>query len=759
MKRFGGLVAVLLMVLGLVAAPPAWAALEIYSVAVQVRGQTPIGLAGFVVTTTCRATSPGPLIPQADAVTSFPVVGGSYLQAFDSALADCLVRTTMSPQSAGTTSLPTVQIFRENGVLLNTVPTANPGEFQSERFIRTSSTTLLVRWEFPSFQVNKVVDGIAELSPGFEYQLAAVCRNGADPVLTFGGNAELAFGLRKGAARTFSSTDFPTLRTTSVCTVSETNSGGFDPMFEIRPFLTVPTIKIGSQSPPFSPLATVVTAKNLTYGQLAISLAAESQPSNAQIRFSGTCKGILPVESQVPFSFLVFPGQTWRSDPLPAGMQCSLDPTPNPTGISVLRTLASGVTTSTYGDTIFIASQAGKGCPTSNSGVAHGMNIGCADVLFYVGVPDSYVPLAVPKRALDTRLSGTGPVIGGVARSISLRVPIAVPTSASVVIVNATVVNPSGAGFVTLYPCLEAVPNTANVTFAAGETAGSLAMVRLNEADEICAYSSVTTDLVIDVSGYTAERFLPPLRPSSRMYDSRANSVTVDGQGSGDGLRPAGSVTRIKIGGRGTYPTLGGLAILNIWAVSPEQRGFLTAYDCSQPRPNTANVNYEPNQTIGNLSFVTLTAVDQTICVFNQTATHLIVDAVGSTSSTFTGYLPSLRVMDTRADGQTMDGQFKNVGVRPAGTVTELTISGRPGFSQGIRTIALNVTAVDPQGSGWVTVYPCGQPVPLISSLNVSTSKNRGNFVLSRLSDNGTVCVYTSVATHLVVDVSATASV
>jgi hypothetical protein len=62
-------------------------------------------------------------------------------------------------------------------------------------------------------------------------------------------------------------------------------------MFEIRPYLVVPTIQIGSVSPEFSPTVTIATAKNVTYGQLAISVASESQPANAQLRFSGTCKG------------------------------------------------------------------------------------------------------------------------------------------------------------------------------------------------------------------------------------------------------------------------------------------------------------------------------------------------------------------------------------------------------------------------------------------------------------------------------------
>jgi hypothetical protein len=175
-----------------VAAPSAQAVSEVYPIGLQVRGPVPAGLNGILVTTTCRATSPGGVVTQ-DATSVFAPSGGTFSQIFDSTLTECSVRTSMGPRSIATSVQPTVQLFRENGMRLTSFPTANPGEFQSELFTRTSTTTLQVRWEFPSFQVDKVVEGIAELSPGFAYQFAAICMNGADTVLTTAGEAQLSF--------------------------------------------------------------------------------------------------------------------------------------------------------------------------------------------------------------------------------------------------------------------------------------------------------------------------------------------------------------------------------------------------------------------------------------------------------------------------------------------------------------------------------------------------------------------------------------
>ena len=99
-----------------------------------------------------------------------------------------------------------------------------------------------------------------------------------------------------------------------------------------------------------------------------------------------------------------------------------------------------------------------------------------------------------PLRLVDTR--DTNRLAAG--QSLPLTVD-ATPTAA---IVNLTVVEPSANGFLTLYPCGSAVPTVSNINFIAGAIIANRAFVSTAGAGQFCVFSSVDTDLVIDVEGY-----------------------------------------------------------------------------------------------------------------------------------------------------------------------------------------------------------------------------------------------------------------
>ncbi len=69
----------------------------------------------------------------------------------------------------------------------------------------------------------------------------------------------------------------------------------------------------------------------------------------------------------------------------------------------------------------------------------------------------------------------------------------------------------------------------------------------------------------------------------------------------------------------------------------------------------------------------------------------------------------------------------------------------------------LNVTAVQASSAGFMTVFPCGTPVPTASNLNYAAGQTIANAVVAKIGDGGRVCVYTSSAAHLMVDVNGTA--
>jgi hypothetical protein len=68
--------------------------------------------------------------------------------------------------------------------------------------------------------------------------------------------------------------------------------------------------------------------------------------------------------------------------------------------------------------------------------------------------------------------------------------------------------------------------------------------------------------------------------------------------------------------------------------------------------------------------------------------------------------------------------------------------------------VNLNVTVVEPTSSGFVTVWPCGQPLPGTSTLNFLAGATISNSVSVAPSAAGAVCVYTLVDVDLVVDVN-----
>ena len=90
------------------------------------------------------------------------------------------------------------------------------------------------------------------------------------------------------------------------------------------------------------------------------------------------------------------------------------------------------------------------------------------------------------------------------------------------------------------------------------------------------------------------------------------------------------------------------------------------------------------------------------VCVYNQSATHLIVDVNGYVppAAKF-GALDPSRLLDTRV-----------VAMRGAGETTVLPVAGRGGVPGDATAVTLNVTSTGSTAPGFVTVYPCRSPRP-----------------------------------------------
>ena len=67
---------------------------------------------------------------------------------------------------------------------------------------------------------------------------------------------------------------------------------------------------------------------------------------------------------------------------------------------------------------------------------------------------------------------------------------------------------------------------------------------------------------------------------------------------------------------------------MNIAVTGTAGPGFVTAYPCGSVRPNASNLNFGFADTISN-AVVAKIGTGGKVCLFNSTATHLIVDVNG----------------------------------------------------------------------------------------------------------------------------------
>ena len=118
-------------------------------------------------------------------------------------------------------------------------------------------------------------------------------------------------------------------------------------------------------------------------------------------------------------------------------------------------------------------------------------------------------------------------------------------------------------------------------------------------------------------------------------------------------------------------------------------------------------------------------------------------------------FTPSVgqRFADTRVGGNTIDGLFEAAGTLAAGTEDEVTIAGRGSVPLGAVGVLANVTAVNPAAAGFFTVYDCDSPLPNVSALNYAAATTVANEVFVPLSAAGSICVYTSAASDVLVDI------
>lgn len=337
-----------------------------------------------------------------------------------------------------------------------------------------------------------------------------------------------------------------------------------------------------------------------------------------------------------------------------------------------------------------------------------------------------------PARVLDTR-NGIGRPTGKVGRGDVVQIPIPGPAAgASAITLNVTATESDTHGFVKVWSCADAEPETSNLNYVAGRSVPNMVVARVVGDTPICLRASSAVHLIADFMGsYTGDGDVVPTAPR-RIVDTRH---------SGDPLQ-AGQVKRIRVAGTPGIPATATAAMLNLTVVDTAGDGFLSAYPCpvsGNAVPNASTLNFQPGDTVAAFTMTALSGGD--ICIWSNQSAQLIVDTFGwVTGSGAIRVKNPTRVLDTR-------NGIWSTGPAAGGQTITLRVAGRGGVPNTARAALLTLTVADVSAHGFVTAWPCDEKKPNASVLNFWPGAVRANSALLKLSHaNGEICLsaYTS---------------
>lgn len=347
-----------------------------------------------------------------------------------------------------------------------------------------------------------------------------------------------------------------------------------------------------------------------------------------------------------------------------------------------------------------------------------------------------------PQRILDTR--STSALADNETRFV--------PTGFGVsgMLLNVTVTNPTGVGYLTIFPPDAPRPSTSSINFTPGQTVANLVVLGTDGDNGFNIYNSGgMTQVVVDVlSVFAGNTYSHSLEASGRyvaLNPTRVLDTRLDGDGkvAGDVYFPLPFRQDLGING----------ALINLTVAEPEANGYFVAWPEGQGFPSTSNVNFAPGNTVANLIGVGTGGPHNAVNLGNVGGpAHMIVDLQGVFTANGDGdrFQESnpFRVLDTRSGLGT--------GVpRPIGPDTAVSVNVRSrGVPAEASAVVMNVTVNQPTSTSYISVWPSGAARPVVSNINFVPDQTVANAVVVPIGSDGSIRFYNAFGTtHVLADV------
>ncbi|MHB1510918.1 MAG: fibronectin type III domain-containing protein [Acidimicrobiales bacterium] len=227
-----------------------------------------------------------------------------------------------------------------------------------------------------------------------------------------------------------------------------------------------------------------------------------------------------------------------------------------------------------------------------------------------------------------------------------------------------------------------------------------------------------------------------PVTPA-RIADTRTGSGLPN---AGQTIAPNRTL-EVQVTGAGGVPATGACAaVLKVTDAGSTAAGFLTVFPTGATQPLASNVNFAANQIVSNQVTVPLGTGGQ-VSIYNHTGnTNVAVDVDGyytctaSTSSTglFNAVSP-VRVFGTLASGAAI----------AANTSAPVTVTGgTTGVPTTASAVVVNLTAASGTAPSFLSAYPAGGTLPLVSNLNFTAGEVAANRATIGVGNGGQIEIY-----------------
>lgn len=366
-----------------------------------------------------------------------------------------------------------------------------------------------------------------------------------------------------------------------------------------------------------------------------------------------------------------------------------------------------------------------------------------------------FTPLA-PVRILDTR-AGTGAREAAVGPGGVVRLHVAgvdgIPAAGvTAVTLNLTATGATASTHVSAYPDGAALPNASVLNLVRGQTEPNLVTVAVGADGSVDLYNnSGSVELIGDVEGYYS---------SSTVTDSTVGTGTVSTVTPTRVLDTRTGTVPFQPGPRGTTGQWLGFSlpassygnatavILNLTETGATATSWIGVPPGYGAVPATSVLNFDAGQTLANQVVVPIEQGGW-IGFYNHTGkADLIADVegyVGETGPTaqqelgsvFTPIVPT-RVLDTRT------GNGAPQAALGAAATLPVRVGGVDGIPAGVKAVLVNLTAIAPSSTTWLSAFADGTALPGTSDLNVAAGQVRPNDVLVPVGADGSIDLYNS---------------